>query len=76
MKISDFIFETTRYDYKDFDGYRGEINVSVKGNNTILFITGQKYVDRKETLKELKEFLKLHDKEIEAELQKLYDDKK
>jgi hypothetical protein len=69
MKIKDLIFETIRYHHKDFDGYRGEINVSINHNNTNYHIKGLKYTNRKETIKELKEFILKNKKNIEEELE-------
>ena len=58
MRIKDYIFETIKYNRPDFDGYKGEINVSINLLNTNYFITGQKYFKRTETIKELKKWLK------------------
>jgi len=66
LKLKDFTFETKRYDRVDFDGYKGEINVSLDANNTNYFIKGLKYSNRLETLKELKQWLKDSIKKIEA----------
>jgi len=71
MKLKDFIFETRKYDRPDFNGYRGEVNVSINTKNTNYFIKGVKYVYRMEAIKELKKFLKDNDKEIENSLSKL-----
>lgn len=53
-----YIFETIRYNRPDFDGYKGEINVSVNFANTNIYIKGEKYINRLETLKDLKKWLK------------------
>jgi hypothetical protein len=60
LKLKDFRFETIRYNHSDFDGYSGEINVSLDYNNTNYFITGKKYsrFDKKDVIKELKQYIK------------------
>lgn len=68
MRIKDYKFEMTKYNRSDFEGYKGEINVSIKLLNTNYFITGRKYVRRLETLKELKEWLKNNEFIIQTEL--------
>lgn len=69
MRLKDYIFETARYNRADFNGYKGEINVSINYNNTNYFIKGLKYINRADAVKELKQFIKDNENEIEKQLE-------